>query len=318
MRSKPVRIFFAADVHGSENVWRKWLSVPTFYQADILIMAGDLTGKTVIPIIKTNGSYVTKAFGQEFKANNEKELETIKEKLLLGGSYPYVCTRKEVDEMKKSQDKVDEVFKHIVVDNIKRWLTLVEEKVPRNVKVVVMPGNDDFFEIDEPIKNNRRVIYPLGKAVNLCFDYEMISLDYTNPTPWNSPRECPEEELAKKLEDAAELVKVEWSRVICNFHCPPYSTKLDQAPKLDKNLRPIFKLGSPEMVNVGSKAILNFIEKNQPLLGLHGHIHESAGAQHIGKTLILNPGSEYGEGILKGMMLELDESGIRNWWAVSG
>lgn len=314
-----VRLFFAADVHGSESVWRKWLSVPEFYKADIIIMAGDLTGKAVIPIVKEkDGSFWSKAFGKTMTAKTEEEVDKIKEEIMYGGGYPYICLPEEIEPMKKSQQIVDEVFKRVMVDNIERWMKMVAGKVPKETKVIVMPGNDDIFAIDSVIKKSDRVIYPLGKSIPLCFDYEMISLDYTNPTPWDSPRECSEDELQEKLDSLTRLANVDWSKVICNFHCPPYSTNLDLAPRLDRNLRPILKLGSPEMISVGSKSILEFLKKYQPFLSLHGHIHESAGTQQIGRTFAVNPGSEYGEGILRGMILEIAGDGLKKWWAVSG
>ncbi len=72
------------------------------------------------------------------------------------------------------------------------------------------------------------------------------------------------------------------------------------------------------MIPVGSKAIRVAIEKYQPLLGLHGHIHESKASQYLGRTLLLNPGSEYTEGILRGFFIEYDSEGIKNYWKIEG
>ena len=49
------------------------------------------------------------------------------------------------------------------------------------------------------------------------------------------------------------------------------------------------------MIHAGSTAVRASIEKHQPLVGLHGHIHESKGFVTLGRTLCLNPGSEYGK-----------------------
>jgi len=313
-------MFFGTDVHGSEIVWRKWLAIPTTYQVDVLVMAGDLTGKMVIPIIKKDdGAWVCRAFGQVFTAKTEPELEQIKEKVLFSGYYPRVCSEAEVQELKGDPKKVDEMFEEEMEKNMRRWMRLVEEKVPKNVKTIVMPGNDDSFVIDNAIKETEAVIYSLGKVVPLFFDYEMISLDYSNPTPWDSPRECSEKELEKMLEGIAKLVTGPWNKIVCNFHVPPYGSGLDLAPELDKNLQVVADaVGGTRSKPVGSTAVAEFIKERQPYVGLHGHIHESGGNSKIGNTLIFNPGSEYGEGILKGIIFEFVREGIDKYWAISG
>jgi Icc-related predicted phosphoesterase len=313
-------MFFGTDVHGSEIVWRKWLAVPTTYQVDVMVMAGDLTGKMVIPIIKkADGSYVCRAFGQRFTASTEPELEQIMEKILFSGYYPRISSETEVAELKNDPKKVDEMFEEEMAKNMERWMRLVAEKIPENVKAIVMPGNDDSFVIDGHIRESRRVIYPLGKTIPLFFDYEMISMDYSNPTPWDSPRECSEQELRKKLEETAKRVVAPWNKVVCNFHVPPFGTGLDLAPELDENLQVVADpVGGIRSKPVGSTAVAEFMKEHQPFLGLHGHIHESAGNSKIGNTLLFNPGSEYGEGILRGIIFEFTPAGIDKFWSISG
>jgi Icc-related predicted phosphoesterase len=317
--SDTVKMFFATDCHGSEPVWRKWLSVPSMYGADIIVLAGDLTGKMIVPILKMDdGSYGAKAFGKTYKAKNDQELHQIEEKIRFSGYYPIVTTREEALSMKNDPKRVDKLFEDVAVDNIRRWVKLAEEKVPSKTKIFMMPGNDDNPKIDDAIKESNRVMYVLGKAVDVCFGFQMISMDFSNPTPWKSPRECSENELAKKLEGLKNLPTVPRNKVMCNFHCPPFGTRLDLAPKLDRNLKPVTTLTGMEMDHVGSTAIFNFIKEYQPLIGLHGHIHESAGTDNVGNTFVINPGSEYGEGVLTGMMLEFSEKGLDKWWRISG
>jgi len=317
--SETVRVFFATDVHGSERVWSKWLRIPTLYKVHVLILAGDLTGKAIVPIVEhPNGSFTCRAFGHKFEASSRTDAEKIVEKILFSGYYPLFATAEQVDELKKDQKRLDQLFEKTMSDNIARWMKLVEEKIPDETKVIVMPGNDDSFAIDEAIKASERVIYPIDKVVPLCFENQMMSMDWTNPTPWQTPRECSEEQLMKKLEEQAARVGEDWSKIICNFHCPPYGTKLDLAPELDKNLKVKADASGPRFKHVGSESILKFIKEHQPFIGLHGHIHESAGFENIGNTLCFNPGSEYGEGILKGAIFEFDSKGLANWWPVSG
>ena len=98
-------------------------------------------------------------------------------------------------------------------------------------------------------------------------------------------------------------------RTIANFHNPPYASGLDTAPELDKNLKPVLHGGRPSFIPVGSRAVREAIKKYQPSVGLHGHIHESRGAQKIGQTLCLNPGSEYSADVLRGAIVDIAADG---------
>ena len=73
-------------------------------------------------------------------------------------------------------------------------------------------------------------------------------------------------------------------------------------------------MGKPQVSRVDSKAVLKVIKEFEPMLGLHGHIHESTGEKHFGRTLCINPGSEYGEGILKGYIIEVKNGEVRKHW----
>jgi len=322
------RIYFAADVHGSNKVWRKWINVPfTFDNVDVLILAGDLTGKSVVPIIeRKDGTYTSRLFGRKWVLKTKEEIEEFKQKVADSGYYPIEMTEEEVVEYQNNPKKLDELFDKVMTGRIAEWLEMALEHVPENVEIVVMPGNDDEFTIDPVIQkyekeSGGRIIYPLGKAVELANlpGYEIISLDYVNPTPWDTPREDKEKGLWKRIEKVVNLVSVDFDKVLANFHCPPHNTRLDLAPKLDKNLKPVFVLGEQIREHVGSKSVRKFIEKYQPLMGLHGHIHESYASEKIGKTVIVNPGSEYTEGILRGFIIDIDPAkGLEKYWKVEG
>ena len=308
---------YVADIHGSETVWRKWISAQTIYEIDVSVLAGDLSGKVIVPIVKeADGTYTCRHEGRVEKASDEKELENINSRLRARGIYPYLSSSEEVQRLKSSPEGVEELFKRVIACEMDRLLMIAEESIPTDRTVIVTPGNDDITDLDRTIDKHKRIINPLGKLVKLPLGYEIISMEYSNPTPWNTPRECSEEELWNKLEALAPLVSGNWNKVICNFHCPPHGTRLDLAPKLDKNLRPVYTLGNPEFANVGSKSVRKFLEKYQPLVSLHGHIHEASGIEQIGKTTAFNPGSEYTSGVFKSVVVELDENGLANWFKI--
>ena len=306
---------FIADIHGNELIVRKAIGAVKEYKVDYLVIGGDLTGKMIVPVIKDEDGYHATFKGNTFKASNEEELEKVFQELRFRAAYPVVLTREEVEELKEDQAKVEELFKEVTVKEIEHLVKLLEG-YSKDHDIVLTPGNDDIFEIDDVIKSSGKIVFPLEKVVEFPLGYQMISMDYTTPTPWNTPRECSEKDLWKKLKREADRIMVEWKKVICNFHEPPYGTSIDQAPKLDENLQPIYKLGELETEHVGSKSVLKFMEEYQPLLGLHGHIHEAPGYDKVGTTLVFNPGSEYQYGELKGIIFDFDREGIKNWFKI--
>ncbi len=321
-----VRLFFSADVHGSELVWRKWLNTPKMRGANVVLFCGDLTGKSVVPLTKRGDNLWTcKLFGRKWTMHNEKEKEDMARRIRESGYYPVEMTPEEITELQKDKRKVEKLFEEVMTARLREWLQMAVDTLPKDITIYCMPGNDDEFYIDEVIKefdkNYENVIYPLGRAVEIpgLPGYEMISFEYVNPTPWNTPREDSEKGLWKRLEKLSKLVTVDWDHVLLNFHCPPYNTQLDLAPKLDKHLKPVTVLGQVQMEHVGSKSVRKFEEKYQALMGLHGHIHESYASDKIGKTVIVNPGSEYGSGILRGFIIDLSpEKGLETYWKVEG
>jgi len=148
--------------------------------------------------------------------------------------------------------------------------------------------------------------------------FEMASFGYSTPTPWDTPRELPEEEMANRIGALVARLR-DPEHAVFNFHCPPYGTHLDQAPVLDAELRPRVDATGLKVGPVGSTSVRASIEEAQPLLGLHGHVHESPGAQRLGSTLCINPGSDYGDGILRGTIVDIDRGkGVRRWQIVQG
>jgi len=316
-----VRIVFASDFHGNETVWRKFLNSAKLFNANWLIMGGDLTGKILTPIVlQPDGTYKADFLDQTHTVQ-AGEVENFK-KLVREHCYiPYVCDQKQFEELQSaSQDKIEDIFAKLECETLKDWLDLIPKKLTgdlKDVKVLIHPGNDDKFELDDVIKSNPYCTYAEESVVALDNEHEAACLGWSNPTPWNSPRECSEEELMAKLEKTVSQVKNVPNALFC-LHCPPYESQIDNAPKLDKDLRPVMEGGRPVIIPVGSKSVRAIIEKYQPLLGLHGHIHECRGWMKIGRTQCMNPGSEYTEGILSAYLIEIDGEKIKRLQRVEG
>jgi Icc-related predicted phosphoesterase len=227
-------------------------------------------------------------------------------------------TEDERTALASDQSKSDELFEKIMRESVAKWVAYAEEKLKgTNVRCFVQPGNDDTFQIDEILSGSERVENPEGKSVELEGGFEMISTGYSNPTPWNCPRDITEEELGDRIEKMIREIRNP-IRSIFNFHCPPYDSELDSAPQIDDKLNVIIKQGQMQMVPVGSKAVRAAIEAHGPLLGLHGHIHESRGVFNLGRTTCINPGSEYTEGILRGVIVTLEETKVKSYQFTSG
>jgi len=315
-----MRIFYAVDVHGAETVWRKWITAIGMYECDCLMLCGDLAGKALVPIIDYGKGYSKSGyFGREVKLRGEEEIADWEQKLANGGVYSCRIDKKELEQLKKDPDRVDAIMKAEVVKRMRSWLELLCEKVDTSkITSIVMPGNDDPLELDAAIKEytDRGIIYPTDKVVELE-GHELISLEYVTPTPWDTPRETDEAGMEKMLEEKVAML-TDVRNSIWNIHCPPRDTDIDLAPQLSKDLKVQSGGEGVKMVHVGSQAVRDEIAKYQPMLGLHGHIHESSGYSFIGETLCINPGSEYGEGLLRGFIVELSPEKVEKYWKVQG
>lgn len=305
------RLFFAPDIHGSEICFLKFTNIPKYYKADVIILGGDMTGKAIIPLIENaSGVISVDLLGTERKATTEGEMRELEGLIRNIGYYPYRTTESEVESLSLDKNRMNELFLQLTLESIERWVTIAEERLKgKDVKCFILPGNDDNFAIDSVLERSERIINPEGMVTKIDDGHEMISTGYTNKTPWNSCRELSETELSGKIEEMASGVR-DMKNCIFNLHCPPHETKIDQAPKLE-NLKPVYVGSQPIMTSAGSIAVRHAIEKHQPLLGLHGHIHESKGFHRLGPTLCLNPGSEYSEGILKGVLVTLGDDKLQ-------
>lgn len=304
--SKPFKILYTSDIHGSDIVFKKFLNAGKMYKVDALIIGGDLAGKALIPIIElTEGKYEVNG-----KTIGKEGLQQVINEIRNAGNYYIITDKKDIEIMQDDKKKVNEAFKTAISEVLRNWIRIADEKLSdTNIPLYYNLGNDDPEYMFDVLSESDRIIKTEGKLIKLG-DYEMVSYGYVNPTPWNTPREMKEEDLYVKLKGEAEKVSNP-DKAIFNFHAPPYGSNLDNAPLLDKNLKPVVKGGEIVMTHVGSTSVRKIEEEYQPLLGLHGHIHESRAFDKIGKTLVLNPGSEYGEGILHAVYIVLEGNKVK-------
>jgi Icc-related predicted phosphoesterase len=298
-----MRIFFATDIHGSDVCWKKFLNAGSFHKADVLIMGGDMTGKSMVPIVARNGSWEVTLQEQRHELGSEDELRDMEKRISDRGYYPVRLTQDEVDAWSADPDLVDRRFKGEMLRSVERWMALAGEKLKgTNVRCIVSPANDDIFEIDPLIEAATGVDLGESNAIDLD-GFTLVSTGWANPTPWKTFRELPEDELRARIDGLVSAVD-DPRRAIFNFHAPPYASNLDAAPKLDEDMN--YVAGGQALVPVGSTAVRDAISRYGPVLSLHGHIHEGRGAVKIGRTLAVNPGSTYEDGVLQAAIVDLD------------
>jgi uncharacterized protein len=314
-----MRIYFATDIHGSEVCWRKFLNAARFYHADTLILGGDVSGKAVVPVVAhPGGGFLVRQFSGNRVLTRDEAART-ETRIRDMGFYPYRTTDEELDEIWDKPEAVHAVFLDLMRETLSRWLDLAAERLTgTGVRVYAMTGNDDPPELQGMLRESPVLTETEEDVLDLGEGITMISCGYSNPTPWHTPRELGDDELERRIEKLAGRVERP-ERAIFNLHVPPARTAIDKAPALDSSLKPVVKGGAMVMQSVGSEAVRRVLERYQPMLGLHGHIHESRGAVRIGATRAINPGSEYGDGVLRGALLELDgKRGIRQYQLPAG
>jgi len=298
-----MRIFFATDIHGSEVCWRKFLNAGPFHKVDVLVMGGDMTGKAMVPIVALNGSWEVTVQEQQHVLTTETDVRAMEKRISDRGYYPVRTTPDELAAWSADPGLVDARFRSEMLRAVQAWMDLADERLRGSgIRCVVSPANDDMFEIDAVIAAAERV--DLGEANTIELDgFTLVSTGWANPTPWKTFRELPEDELRTRI-DALVGVVADPRRAIFNFHAPPYASNLDSAPKLDADMR--YVAGGQALTPVGSKAVRDAIAAYGPVLSLHGHIHEGKGAVKLGRTLAINPGSAYEDGVLHAAIVDLD------------
>lgn len=309
------KIFYASDIHGSEKCFMKFINSAKFYKANAIILGGDLTGKLVVPLIKSNTTYRGHFLGRDFVAETGLELEQVMKLARLNGFYPAVMEHDEYEEIFSDDQKRQELMDGLVLESINKWIDIAESRLKNtSVRCFINAGNDDDEFVDKALRNSVYVENCDDDVVDLDEDHQMLTFGWSNRTPFNSPREMDEDDIEKRIRSAAKKIN-NLSASIFTLHVPPFASGLDLAPKLI-NLEVVASGGHTVLSPIGSTAVRTIIEEMQPMLGLHGHVHESRGTKMIGKTVCINPGSEYSEGVLRGAVITLGSKKIKGYQLV--
>ena len=313
-------LFFATDLHGSEVCFRKFVAAASFYGADLLVLGGDLTGKHVVPIVEEPDGAIWADLHGERRALKPREIEPFEAQTADEGLYPHRMTAAEHADLTASPEKVDALFLELMTARLRHWIAYARERLDgTEVRIVTAPGNDDPYVVDEVIREHGdgRVLLLEGEITEVAPGHEMLSTGWSNRTPWNTHREFDEDAIRAHIEEMADRLASP-ETAIFNIHVPPYDSTIDTAPALDERLAVKTSMGNQLTAPVGSTAVREAIEAHQPLLSLHGHIHEAGGSVRIGRTVAINAGSEYGEGILRGVLVTVGAGRLKRYQATSG
>ncbi|HEY5333975.1 MAG TPA: hypothetical protein VIJ21_10555, partial [Solirubrobacterales bacterium] len=256
------RFFFATDLHSSEACFRKLLATPRVYELDRVICGGDCTGKMLIPLVEQgegSGDYLVQWGGDSTVAHGPEELAEHEKLIRYAGLYPVRIGEAEAQSLRQDPERLQALFLERMLAVVGEWTALAEERLGGNgTQFVMTPGNDDEFAVDDVIKASTFVDAAENRIVRVG-PHEMLSVGWSNHTPWDTPRECSEEELAAKIDALAAEIE-DMDSAIFNIHVPPFGTGLDNAPQLDENLKPVE--GGTVMAPVGSTAVRDSILKH--------------------------------------------------------
>jgi Icc-related predicted phosphoesterase len=315
------RLYIASDFHAAEKAWRKYVNAikMNVYKAQVALLAGDLTGKAIVPIIRRNGRMEAELFGVRRSAKDDEELARLERDIADVGYYSFVADQDEADRLVGDPVERDALLHRLMNERVEAWMALATERLAGgDVPLYLIPGNDDDFGID-PILD-RPEYSPVnadGKVLDMPGGLQLLAYGWSNFTPWNTPREVSEDDLYERLDGLAKQVG-DPRRAVFMIHVPPHDSGLDTAPLLDENLRPTVSAGDVLRGPVGSTAVRRLIETYQPVVAVHGHIHESGGERKIGQTLCINPGSEANHGILRGYLVDIGDGGVERAMRVEG
>jgi uncharacterized protein len=316
--ARKTKFYFATDLHGSSKCFRKFVNAGAFYGVDALVLGGDVAGKALQTIVRgADGRYRCTFIGTSYEVDPGPDLDALEKLIADHGYYPYRAEAGELDA-RHADGSLDGLFVELMRARLTDWLALADERLrPDGRRLFFMLGNDDPAELKTLLDDAPWGVHDEGRVVMLDDDHEMVSWGFSNITPWHSHREMTEDQLATTYRELAARLAAP-DRAIFNFHVPPFGSGLDEAPLLDENLTVQTAVGQVKFAPAGSTAVRDALLENQPLLGLHGHIHESGGIRRLGRTIAVNPGSDYGTGVLNGALITLERGKVAAHQLVRG
>ena len=316
-----MKLYFVTDIHGSDICFKKFVNASKYYGADVLVLGGDITGKMMVPLVRSSdGTYSSQFNGSDVKISTAQSKDEFIKNVKFNGFYPVEMSEEEYLKALNDKRYRDSVFENVMLDSVKSWVKLAEDRLQASkIQVYISSGNDDLLSMDDVLREaETEHVHFVEKQIAFIEDkYELLSWGDANKTPWNTPREFTEEELHEGLKNISGRLQSP-STSIFNVHVPPIGIGLDVCADLDETLKPIIHGGEIQMKSAGSTSVKTVMEEVQPMLGLHGHIHESPAIAKLGRTVCINPGSEYSQGVLRGALVTIEKEKLKHYTLTKG
>lgn len=322
-RERATRLFFASDLHGSTPAFRKFVNAARVFEVDALVFGGDLMGKALVPILAGPGGTLRAEFQGLTHELSPDDLGVFCRSVETAGFYWEVMEPDEHSALQDDPAALADAFDRLARERLRAWIAFAEERLAGEVRCYLTGGNDDSPAVLSVLEeaDGTHVVACEHRVVDLDGVHSMITVGYSTPTPWRTAREASEEEITAAIDASMRAVR-DPSRCVFNLHVPPVDSGLDTCLRLvevDGGLPTRMKdQGRPVWFGAGSRAVREAIRTYQPAVGLHGHIHESPGRRRYGRTHCFNPGSEYGQGTLRGLVLSLRDGEVVGYQVVSG
>src|SRR5947207_14068008 len=185
------------------------MSAAKFYNAYVRLIGGDLTAKSITPIVRQkDGRYQNRLAGGTRDNLTEAELGPIEKAVADSGPYPVRLSEDEYARLRADPENVDALFIDRMIDQIRRWNEMAEEPLrPLDIPLYWIGGNDDKPEALIHAASTPHVHFIDEKVVRLDDDHELLGFGWTNPSPSNTPRELSEDGLKKRLDPPLDRVQ---------------------------------------------------------------------------------------------------------------
>ena len=184
------RIYFVSDLHGSSVCFRKFINAAKIYDANVLILGGDVAGKAIQSIVRApGGRWRCRFVGTDYDVVEGPELVALEKLISDHGYYPYRADPGELEAM-EANGGLDDLFLRLMRERLTEWLDLADARLrPLGIPLYFMLGNDDPEALGALLDSAPWGTHDEGKVVWLDDEHEMISCGYSNVTPWHTYRE---------------------------------------------------------------------------------------------------------------------------------
>ena len=302
-------IYFVSDLHGSSVCFRKFINASRVYKPSVMVLGGDLAGKAIQSIVRQpNGLWKCTFIGTDYELDDGPDLVALEKLIADHGYYPYRAEPGELEAM-EAEGKLDELFLRLMRERLTEWLQIANERLrPLNLPLYLMLGNDDPPPLKQLLIDAPWGTHAEGEVLWIDDEHEMISWGFPNTTPWHTYREQTEDQLGGLSPGSP---KADATRPIFNVHAPPYDTQLDDAPKLDATFRAGHPRPGGDDAGGQHRGAPGGARPPAAARPARPHPRSSSGVRRLGRSMVLNPGSDYSTGALNGALVTISDKVTR-------